>query len=1006
MLRGLDAAVTVGLSERHIVGLLRCIPAYEDLMTLTPATALRLLRSSIVALLCLALPAIAHAQSGAGTGFVQGVVLDPEAKAVAAVAVTIRNDETGYARVLSTDASGRFSAVAMPVGTYTLEAVVAGFAAQQVPGIVVRIGTTEQIDVHLTVASLSEVVTVSGAADRLDPRGVANGTVINERAVSELPVRGRNFTEFALLTPNIMQEANRGGLVVNGQRSINSNISIDGVDFNDSLQGNQRGGNDATFSFPQSAVREFQVVRSGAAAEVGRTASGFVNVVTKSGTNQFSGDTFYANRNERLTSADAFGNPGKNNSQHQMGASVGGPLVKDRTFLFGAIEKNLLTIPYTVRFRTPSQPVGQAPVLVPKAILDQQGSYAGKNDPVVAFLRADTQLRPNHQLNLQYTYSGLGGLNFSVDSALTDKAVSNNNMLDRKTQGIKGALTSVLSSTMLNDLRAQYAYDDRFQTPQSLLPQVDIKDFGTIGGNSDGAIVYKARRIELIDNLDLTKGRHAVRLGTDINVNPEYMVREKNRGGLYTFATMADYLAGKIQQYQQAIPAAGAKGYYDGTQKDFAVYAQDVMALRPNLTFTASLRWDGQLQPQPDRPNPKYPLTSQIPNDLAMWQPRVGLAYDIGGRGNSVLRLSSGMFDARTPGYLLQRAFTDNGVDVLLVNSANDPNVLKVLQIPNGLTAIPDGIALPLNSIYAVDPTFKNPRSFQAAASIDQRLWRSTMLTLAFTHNQTSNLQRRVDRNLFPPTVDATGTPVYPKGPTSTGGVLRPDPTIGQFNVNESTAHSRYDGLSVSVNHRLGAALQLLGNYTYALAKDDDSNERDFNRQQVLNTFDYSRDWSYSRQDIRHSMNVSGVYDLPGGVTVSAIVFARTGIPYKAVIGTDTQNDGNSNNDMPIINGKIVTRNEFRQPRFFDTDLRLLKKLSAGGRRQVILSLEVFNLTKAPNKGMDGDGESVFGKPTATPNPVTGFYYANDTAGRPTTAPSTDRFGGPRQVQLGARVTF
>src|SRR5437867_8632147 len=155
--------------------------------------------------------------------------------------------------------------------------------------------------------------------------------IFGARAGSNLPIRGRDFTEFVQLTPAITQESDRNGLVISGQRSINSNISIDGADFNDALQGNQRGGNDAVFFFPQAAVREFQVVRSGASAEIGRTNSGFVNVVTKSGSNDAHGEAFYYDREKALTSPDAF-NRTLNNQQSQVGGSFGGPIRHDRAF--------------------------------------------------------------------------------------------------------------------------------------------------------------------------------------------------------------------------------------------------------------------------------------------------------------------------------------------------------------------------------------------------------------------------------------------------------------------------------------------------------------------------------------------------------------------------------------------------------------------------------------------------------------------------------------------------
>jgi hypothetical protein len=659
-----------------------------------------------------------------------------------------------------------------------------------------------------------------------------------------------------------------------------------------------------------------------------------------------------------------------------------------------------------VKFLTPFSAPGAPPVVVPADILAQQGSYSGENNPLVGFGRADTRLSPTSMLNVQYTYARLNGLSFNVNDAVTTRAVSSNNMLDRESQGVRLDVTTVLSPRMLNEVRGQWAYDDRFQNPRSPLPQISITDFGILGGDSDGPLVYKARRYEIIDNVTWTPNRQTVKAGLDVNISPQYMSRERFLAGLYTFTTCADYLTGRINRYQQALPAAGAKSYYDGTQKEFAVFIQDTFQVSDLLTLLAGLRWDGQVNPQPDRPNPKYPITSQIPNDLKMFQPRLGLTYNVGGHGKTVVRLSAGRYDSRTPGYLLQRAFTDNGVDVLTIDSRTDPSVLTYLKFPNALTSIPSNVALPINSIYAVDPNFRNPRATQASVVLEREVGHSLRMTIGYTHNRTVDLQRRVDKNLFPPTVGANGNPIYPVGPASTGGVLRPDPSIGGLNVNESSAHARYDGLSLSVARRLVKRLQFQGNYTYALSKDDDSNERDFNRQGVLNTFDYEADYGYSRQDIRHSANINAIYLLGRGFTLSGLFMARTGLPYKAVLGVDTQNDGNTVNDRPIINGRIVARNQDRQPSFSNIDVRLIKDFTMQGGRRFTLSIEAYNIFRASNMGMDGDGESVFGAPTNVANPTTGYFYANATAGRPTTAPSTDRFGGPRQVQLGVRYRF
>ena len=154
------------------------------------------------------------------------------------------------------------------------------------------VGQTATLQMALQIESTSTAITIDAAAEIVNRADTSNSTTIGERAIERLPIRGRNFAEFIQLTPGVMQEGNRNGIVVNGQRSINSNISVDGVDFNDSLQGGQRGGGpqESAYFFPQLAVREFQVVRDGASAEVSRTNSGYVNVVTKSGTNNYHGE--------------------------------------------------------------------------------------------------------------------------------------------------------------------------------------------------------------------------------------------------------------------------------------------------------------------------------------------------------------------------------------------------------------------------------------------------------------------------------------------------------------------------------------------------------------------------------------------------------------------------------------------------------------------------------------------------------------------------------------------
>jgi hypothetical protein len=978
------------------------------------------------------------AQSESGKAALEGRVLDPSGKTVSAAEVTVIGGQNGVRRRATTDGDGLFRVRALPVGSYDIEANAAGFGVSRATGIQLAVGETRSVTVALAVAAVNTQVTVEAVADIVNQADTTNSVNLGQRAIEDMPIRGRNFTEFVQLSPGVMQEQNRYGIVYNGQRSINSNVSLDGVDFSDSLQGGQRGGgaNESAFFFPQLAVREFQIVRDGASAEVGRTNSGYLNVVTKSGTNELHGAGYYANRNGALTSPDAFGNDLSTNAQNQFGGSLGGPLRQDKMFFFGAVEKNLVTVPYTVKFDTPT-----GGVAIPANLLSQQGTVDQKNNPLVAFGRLDHQLSQANSVNVQYTYAAQHGLNFGgVTGGTTNAAATNNTLLDRASQGVKVGLTSVLSPNHLNELRGQYAYDNRVQKPNSDMAEVDINDLGTIGGSKNGTYIYNATRYQVLDTMTWTHSRHTVKAGVDLNLSPQQQQRETNYGGVYTFTTLADYLAAvagnssKINRYQQTIAVSGHQGFYDQMQKDFSGFVTDSFKVRRDLTLTAGLRWDGQVNPQPP-PNPAHPINGQIPNDLRMWQPRLGMAWNIGGKGKSVLRASAGLFDARTPGYLMQRVFTDDGVSTLVVDSNVDKNVLSVVKVPDALGAIPATVkTAAVGAVFAFDPAFRNPRSGQMAIALEQQIDRSTKLVVGFTHNSTWKLQRRIDTNLFAPTVQSDGNPVYPAydsagvlvqasgfdpvtlapifidsktGKSFKAAVARPDPTVGQINVNMSVGHSTYNGLQVNLQRRMSRRLMFTLNYTHAYSHDDDSNERDFNRQTALNTYDLRQDGSFSKNDIRHSGNLNALYDLGHGFTVSTLLFSRTGVIVKPVTGADIQNDGNTTNDRPIVNGHVVPRDYLRQPGFFDWDMRLIKSFRLGDRARLDFSIEGFNITRSSNKRFNGDGETPnFGTAQAAVNPRTGFNYSGNNAGIPTTATGTDFFGGARQAQLGARFTF
>ncbi len=699
------------------------------------------------------------AQSDSGSAAVEGTVKDQNGAVIQGATVVIKNKDTGLERTVVSGANGSFSASVLPVGTYSLTARSQGFAEKPMT-FVLRVGETTPIEITLAPQGASVSIDVTGDSDTIGTETESTGTTISPRLVSDLPVRGRNFTEFAQLTPAVIQEGDRNGLVISGQRSINSNVAVDGADFNDALQGNQRGGNEQVFFFPQTAIREFQVVRSGATAEVGRTGGGFVNAVTKSGTNEVRGEVFYFNRNKQLTSPDAFGQD-LDNAQNQFGGSIGGPIKRDKAFFFVGLEQNYLRVPFVVKFQTIPG------ATVPASVSALEGEQRGTNNPTALFARTDFILNQANTLNIQYSYTRFRGENFSFENPRQDIAVEGNYARGTKSHGLKGSLVSVLSPRFINEVRAQIGTDKRIEEPNTTSGQAVIANFGTLGGDRARPRRFETVRYQITDNVSYEAGSHKVRFGFDANINDVTQQRESNTQPRFDFesrtqqgATSIDnYAAGRPRRFRQSLPSADPNDLvYTGTQKEFALFVQDKYKVSSELSLNFGLRWEAQINPQPKKPNPLFPVTALIPNDLKQWQPRLGLAYDVRGKGETVVRLSAGIFAARTPANLFQRVSTDNGLTVQEIEIAEVtacrnsavvalPNCLlrgpnALITYPNRFSTLTPALApyVLKQRVFGFDPNFKNPRSAQFSATVEQKISKGLVLTAGYIRNSTWNL--------------------------------------------------------------------------------------------------------------------------------------------------------------------------------------------------------------------------------------------------------------------------
>src|SRR5882757_2761083 len=287
---------------------------------------------------CLAGNALGQVQITSGS--IQGTVVDEKGGAVADATVEARNLDTNLLKTVMTDSDGRFAFLSLPPGRYTITISKTGFATISQTGATLTVGQAMSLPVTMKVSATQEKIEVSATPDAVDTISTSSSSTLDEIAVSETPILGRKFENLLTLTPgvSIVQGPDGDEINFNGQRGIFNNISLDGGDYNNGFFGEQMGGQRAAIDITLDAVKEFQVVASGANAEFGRTAGGVVNVITKSGTNNVHGSVFYFQRLEALASSTSDGKPLKDFNRKQFGGTVGGPLVKDKAFFFVAFE--------------------------------------------------------------------------------------------------------------------------------------------------------------------------------------------------------------------------------------------------------------------------------------------------------------------------------------------------------------------------------------------------------------------------------------------------------------------------------------------------------------------------------------------------------------------------------------------------------------------------------------------------------------------------------------------
>ena len=646
--------------------------------------------------LILSISAIAMAQSEATTGRITGTVKDSAGAGVPNASVTISNPSNGSSQTLTTNENGDFNAVQLKPGDYTVEVTATGFGKSTQSGYHVEVGSALTANIALGVGAVNEEVLVTAAS--VDTSQAQTTTNINEASISKLPINGRRFQDFVLATPGAQIDPARGQISLSGQRGINGNVQIDGGDYNNPFFGGLRGGerSNQAFTIPQGAVREFQVVASGYNAEFGRSTGGVVNVVTKSGTNDFNGNAFFVVRPEKYAHKNAFGQIAAP-TQKQFGGSFGGPLYlprfgeggrstvggKDKSFFFVAYEEQRLTQTRAVLFNN-LHLAGVGAAGTAEALnfaLGLEGPYGQTNNAKVFLTRLDFNLNPKNQLNVRYNYSTNLALNaVTAGTSLTPTtptALSNNGTEGDNSNTFVGQLTSFLTPTLVNELRFQYSKENRPRLANELSPLLQ-GGFGTFGTVSFLPTTESDYRLQFADNLTILHRNHTMKFGVDYNKTKASQLFAQGQTGIFSFSGLSGADATSANTILQILSVGSAGGSdpanrFDATSvryarqignglltlasTELAVFGQDAWRVRPNLTLNFGLRYELQIMPKPDTSNTAVTSIVQNANlplgrvDPAIledqknqWAPRAGFAWDPWKDGKGVIRGYSGIF--------------------------------------------------------------------------------------------------------------------------------------------------------------------------------------------------------------------------------------------------------------------------------------------------------------------------------------------------------------------------
>ncbi len=741
------------------------------------------------------------------TAAIRGTVADPHGLRIPSADIVVVNTATGRRYSVTTDSEGRFALDLLPPGDYSARAVAQGMSPQITPPLHLDVGGAVELEFHLSLAGVQESITVSGDPQLVETQPSAVSTILDERALQDLPLNGRRFSDLMLLSPGVTEDprgltsTNSGDLSFGGIRGFQNSFLVDGGDNNNGFFAQARGRYRAPYQFSDEVVQEFRVSSNAYGAELGRAGGAVVNVITKSGSNHLHGTGFYFLRDSSFGASNPFMTFKPHGRQQQLGATLGGPLKRNKIFFFAGFDQHIFHVPSVVEFlngtmqvvpqpspgpATPGdyEPSDQALVFAAASQLSAlAGTYPAAQIGNASYAKLDINLTPRHQLALRVNTSRYWGSNnvfLDPASPVTYDANSNNGTETVATETGSLALTSSLSPRLTSHLRAQFSRDLQQSYTNATGTLVKIPNIIDGIGRSD-LLPRSTRehRAQLAETLSFETSRHTFKFGGDSLRTWIYDFFPSQQSGEYLFYpikvnpfTFQPQEGGldltPLRAYAHAVPHYYLQNFGSALSRpdsnDYAAFAQDTIRVTDHLAVNLGVRWDLQTFSTAGLlSNPLFLPSGKVPFKPYNFAPRAGLAYSFGKTHPLVVRAGYGIFYVRIPQIYNSVVATDNGITdtQLYLNNTQSvdqpvfptyPNPLVNCSLAAASCALPAGVTQGVtHNVSAFATDFVTPRVQQTSITLEKEVAGRTTVAVSYLYVHGEHLIRALDVNLPQP---------------------------------------------------------------------------------------------------------------------------------------------------------------------------------------------------------------------------------------------------------------